>query len=62
MLNRTLVLPTSWCYCDYDWTPHVLEKCKIRCGRGPRLWRAHTVLLGAVAIATRPVTRLCMLP
>jgi hypothetical protein len=32
MLNRTLVLPTSWCYCDYDWTPHVLEKCKIRCG------------------------------
>ena len=30
MLNRTLVLPTSWCYCDYDWTPHVLEKCKIR--------------------------------
>jgi hypothetical protein len=35
MLNRTLVLPTSWCYCDYDWTPHVLEKCKIRCGLGP---------------------------
>ncbi|EFN57248.1 expressed protein [Chlorella variabilis] len=30
MLNRTLVLPTSWCWCDYDWTPHVLEKCKIR--------------------------------
>jgi hypothetical protein len=30
MLNRTLVLPTSWCWCDYDWTPHVLERCKIR--------------------------------
>ena len=30
MLNRILVLPKSWCYCDYDWTPHVLEKCKIR--------------------------------
>jgi hypothetical protein len=34
MLNRALVLPASWCYCDYDWTPHVLEKCKIRCGLG----------------------------
>ena len=32
MLNRTVVLPTSWCWCDYDWTPDVLEKCKIRCG------------------------------
>ncbi|KAI3434762.1 hypothetical protein D9Q98_002822 [Chlorella vulgaris] len=30
MLNRTLVLPTSWCWCDFDWTPHVLERCKIR--------------------------------
>ncbi|KAL4446836.1 hypothetical protein ABPG77_008080 [Micractinium sp. CCAP 211/92] len=30
MLNRTLVLPTSWCWCDYDWTPHIVEKCKIR--------------------------------
>ncbi|KAL4434049.1 hypothetical protein ABPG75_000490 [Micractinium tetrahymenae] len=30
MLNRTLVLPKSWCWCDYDWTPHIVEKCKIR--------------------------------
>ncbi|KAL4447981.1 hypothetical protein ABPG75_005200 [Micractinium tetrahymenae] len=30
MLNRTVVLAKSWCWCDYDWTPHVLEKCKIR--------------------------------
>ncbi len=30
MLNRTLVLPTSWCWCEYDWTPDVLESCKIK--------------------------------
>jgi hypothetical protein len=30
LLNRTLVLPASWCWCDYDWTPHVVERCKIR--------------------------------
>lgn len=25
MTNRTVVLPTSWAWCDYDHTPHVLE-------------------------------------
>ncbi|KAI7836257.1 hypothetical protein COHA_009847 [Chlorella ohadii] len=25
MLNHTLVLPTSWCWCEYDWTPDVPE-------------------------------------
>ena len=50
MLNRTLVLPTSWCYCDYDWTPHVLEKCKIRCGRGLRLLFSTNNWLGAVVL------------
>lgn len=34
MLNRTVVLAKSWCWCDYDWTPHVLEKCKIRWAAG----------------------------
>ena len=35
MLGRALVLPRSWCWCDYDWTPDVLESCKIRCGGLP---------------------------
>lgn len=38
MLNRTVVLPRSWCWCDYDWTPHVLEKCKIRCAATAPPW------------------------
>ncbi len=27
MLNRTLVLPTSWCWCDYDWVREWLPSC-----------------------------------
>lgn len=30
MTNRTVVLPQSWCWCDYDHVPHVLETCHLR--------------------------------
>ncbi|EFN51102.1 hypothetical protein CHLNCDRAFT_141437 [Chlorella variabilis] len=43
MLRRTLVLPASWCWCDMDWSPAVLQTCTIRraweeaCGSDLRL-------------------------
>ncbi|KAL4422581.1 hypothetical protein ABPG75_008778 [Micractinium tetrahymenae] len=30
MLGRVLVLPTLWCWCDYDEHPLILESCRIR--------------------------------
>ena len=33
MLGRTLVLPTLWCWCDYDEVPNsgILDTCLIKC-------------------------------
>ena len=32
--NRTVVLPQSWCWCDYDHVPHVMEVRGAGAGRG----------------------------
>lgn len=32
VLNRTLVLPPSWCWCDYDQTSNVLIECRYQGG------------------------------
>jgi len=30
MLNRTLVVPKLWCWCDQDEHPHILMRCRIK--------------------------------
>jgi hypothetical protein len=39
MLNRTLVLPQFWCWCDHDFHADQIEKCRIKCAscKGPCL-------------------------
>jgi hypothetical protein len=39
MLNRTLLLPRLWCWCDFDESPDVLETCRIKCVAPLRLLR-----------------------